>query len=545
MDFKKKIFAAICVLAFAVSCRSVPVQESTSPLQPTERQGFAETRPNIQDRDELTIVFSKHPIQLDFRQSYFFTEAQIFTGIYEGLVSYHPFTLAPVPAVAERWVVSEDGKEWTFTLRQNARFSNGDPVRAQDFRAAWLSILEPARASPYSGLFDIIEGARDFRNGLETNPDTVGVFAPDARTLVVRLNAPAEFFLSMLCHHSFSPIHPSMIDVEDWVLPITNGPFRIESADENLIVLLRDDYYWDREHVFLNRINIRFTETAEEATRLWNSGEARWVAANVDIDALTDLSGIQINIMFATHFFYIRGETAPWNDKRVRRAMVLVLPWEEIRSPHFLPAETLIFPMTDYPRVKGITEPDFDEAKRLMAEAGFAGGKGTPELVIRLSPSPDAARVGALMAVAWKEVLGLNVRIEVIPFELYFDSLKEGGYTVASITWIGSFLDPFTFLQKWRRDSNLNNALFDDDDFEALIDRSMFEEGATRMATLVEAEQLLLNRGVVLPISHIPAFNIVDINELHGWFPNLLDIHPFKYFSFRTFRPMPGVVLAK
>ena len=515
-------------------------------------QNSAEARPSIRDRDELTVAFTRHDMELDFRNSYYISEAQVFTAIYEGLFSYHPMTLEPVPALAQRWEVSSDKKQWTFTIRQSARFSNGDIIRAEDFRAAWLSILEPERESPYSGLFDIIEGARDYRNGLEKDPDKVGIIAADARTLIVKLNSPASFFPAMLCHHSFSAIHPSMAEVDSWLLSgknnepiVSNGPFYIDSADEDGIVLLKNDRYWDRQNVALNRINIKFTDTAEQASYMWNTGEARWIAGEVDLGELTDRSGILMNVLFATHYYYIRAKEEPWNDYRVRRAMALVLPWDEIRSNYYLPAETLIFPVAGYPEVDGISEADYDEAKRLMEEAGYPGGIGTPELVIRLSQSQDAARVGSLMASAWKEVLGLNIRVEVISFERYFQSMKEDGYTVGSSTWIGDFADPYTFLQMWRRDSNLNDACFDSDEYEALIEKSMTEEGNVRMETLAEAERLLLEGAVILPIYFSPALNIVDTNELDGWYPNALDVHPFKYMSFKAYRPLPGVVMAR
>jgi len=443
--------------------------------------------------------------------------------------------------------------QWTFTIRRNAYYWNGDPVRAEDFRTAWLTLLEPSRGSPYSGLFDVIEGAHDYRNGIEKDPSKVGIHVPNSRTLVVKLNSPASFFPAMLCHHSFSPIHPDMVNrtqwspsegQKNWMPPVSNGPFRIESMDEEKIVMVKNNQYWDNSRVALNKITVKFTETADDASYLWNSGEARWIAGDVDVEALTDRSGIQLNVMFATHYYYIRSEVEPWSDHRIRRAMALVLPWDEIRSGYYLPADTLIFPVAGYPEVKGISETDYEEAHKLMTEAGFSDGSELPELVIRLTPSQDAARIGSLMAVAWKEVLGFNVRVEVIPYERYFQSMKESGYIIGSSTWIGDFADPYTFLQMWRRDSNLNDACLYDSEYEALIEKSMLEDGNARMATLAQAEKLLLDRGVVLPIFYHPALNIVDTGELEGWYPNALDIHPFKYFSFKAYRPLPGVAMA-
>jgi len=528
-----------------------PAEERETPETIPE---YVEPRPPLLVRDGLVVVFTKDDIELDFRKSYLASEAQLYTAIYEGLFSYHPVTLEPVPAMAEKWELSNDKMQWTFTIRRNARYWNGDPVQAEDFRAAWLSLLEPSRESPYSSFFDVIEGARDYRNGIEKNPDKVGITASSSNTLIVKLSSPAAFFPAMLCHHSFSPIHSSMVRKTDWspsktqrnwTPPVSNGPFRIVSMNAQSMVLQKNDQYWDKANVALNKITIKFTENSDEAASLWNSGEARWIAGDVNIETLTDRSGIQVNVMFATHYYFFRCEEKPYNDSKIRRAMALVLPWEELRSNYYLPAETLIFPITGYPRVQGMTEANYEEAQRLMTEAGYPDGKGMPELVIRLTPSRDAARVGVLMAGAWKEQLGINVRVEVIPFDNYFQSMKESGYHIGSSTWIGDFADPYAFLQMWRRDSNLNDSRLDDADYEALIERSMIEEGTVRLATLSQAEKLLLDRGVVLPMFYNPAVNIVDTGELDGWYPNALDIHPFKYLAFKAYRPLPGVVMVK
>jgi peptide/nickel transport system substrate-binding protein/oligopeptide transport system substrate-binding protein len=528
-----------------------PLPERENPAEvPSEVPGgespdFAETRPRQIIRDELTAVFSKGEVELDFRKSYLASEAQLFTALYEGLFSYHPFTMEPIPALASKWEISEDKKKWTFTLRPEAKYWNGDPVRAEDFRAAWISLLDPGRDSPYSSLFDLIEGARDYRTGRLTDPRQVGVLALNDRTLEVRLNAPAAFFPSMLCHHSFSPIHPSMVNREDWSVnpPVSNGPFYLQSRNSGEMVLVKNGFYWDTQRVSLNRIILKFAEDGEEAAALWNSGEARWISGDVNLDSLTDRSGIVVNAMFATHYYFIRSAEKPWNDHRLRRALSVSLPWNQIREGHYLPAKTLIFPIPGYPEIEGIDATDTEEAKRLLEEAGYPKGVGLPDLVIRLTPSMEAGRIGSLMAAAWME-LGVPVKIDVVPYTEYFRSLKQDDYGVGFSTWIGDFADPYTFLQMWRQDSNLNDAGYHDTDYEALLDKSMFEEGERRWETLAEAEKLLLSRGTVLPISYSPAINVVDTDELDGWFPNALDIHPFKYFSFKSLRPLPGVALA-
>jgi len=149
---KKSVLFIFTVVFFSLN---LPLIGDESPGR---TPGYAEARPRPRESDELVVVFSRANVELDFRRSYMASEAQLFTAIYEGLFSYHPITMEPIPAAASAWTVSEDQRVWTFTIRENARFNNGDPLRAEDFRASWLSLLEPERNAPYSSLFDIING---------------------------------------------------------------------------------------------------------------------------------------------------------------------------------------------------------------------------------------------------------------------------------------------------------------------------------------------------------------------------------------------------
>ncbi|GHV85535.1 ABC transporter substrate-binding protein [Spirochaetia bacterium] len=496
------------------------------------------------DRTELTVVLSGEGAELDFRKSYLASEAQLYTALYEGLFSYHPLTLSPVPAAVASWQLSKDKKVWTFTIRQNARYWNGDPLRAEDFRAAWLSMLDPKNETPYSSLFDIIEGARDFRLGNSSDPALVGIKTEGDKTLIVTLKTPVAFFPSMLCHHSFSPMHPSLAAAKTWpVSPVSNGPFYAAEKTANSLVLVKNELYWDAGNVSLQKINIRFTDDDEESASLWNSGESRWIAGTINLDSLSDQSGIMVNPMFATHYYYIRS-VGPWKDYRLRRALALALPWNTMRQGYALAAKTLIFPISGYPEVNGMEEARTEEARKLLEEAGFPKGVGLPELVIRITPGEDADRIAKLMALSWME-LGIPVKLDVVPYNRYFRALKGDDYNIGSTTWIGDFADPYTFLQMWRRDSNLNEARHDDADYETLMEKSMGEEGESRFETLAEAEQLLLDRGTVLPLFFSPAINVVDTDEIEGWFPNALDIHPFKYFRFKAFKPLPNVAYSR
>ena len=536
---------AVCFILSVIAAGIIFAQAPEKPLDGGRTIFPLPSRPRQESaiRTELTVVFSKddNEPEMDFRKSYLASEAQIYTALYEGLFSYDPDTLSPVLAAASAWKLSEDKKTWTFTIRQNARYRNGDTLRAEDFRAAWLSMLDPKEEAPYSSLFDIIEGAKDYRLGKNTDPTDVGIIAEGDKTLIVKLNSTAAFFPSMLCHHSWSPIHPSMLRNGNWSAPVSNGPFYITGQTEKTIVLTKNNYYWDAEKVALKEITIYFAEDGEEASAMWNSGESQWIAGSVDLETLSDGRGIVLNPMFATHYYYIRS-TGPWKDYRLRRALSLALPWKEMREGYYLPSKTLIFPITGYPKIEGIDAGDMEEAQNLLEEAGFPKGVGLPEIIIRITPSEDDDRIAKLMAGAWMQ-LGIPVKLDIVPFSRYFNSLKQDDYNIGSITWIGDFADPYSFLMMWMKDSNLNDAFHNDDDFEELMERSMQEEGRKRMETMAEAEQLLIDRGAVLPLCYSPALNIIDTGEIDGWSPNAMDIHPFKYLRFKAVKPLPGVAL--
>lgn len=547
--------AILSLSALAVSCATPPraaagsgapqkgvqIAEGSSP-------GGDEAKPvKPAARDEFTVVMTDRDLELNPLKSFKADEAQVFTALYEGLFSYNPFTLDPVPALASSWTLSEDKRTWTFTLREGARYWNGDAVLASHIRDSWLAMMDPGADAAYSSLFDFIEGAKDFRLGKTQDAGKVGVAAEGPRTLVVRLASPAAYFPRVLCHHSFAPVHPDMLKQKDWSSRpvLSNGPYYIYEHKADRLVLVKNELYWDAKNVEIPRIVIRFAKDGAEAASLYDTAEAQWVAGDVDLDALKDRRGISVNAMFATHYYYVRSAAAPWSDKRVRRALSLALPWDEIRKDHLLPAATLIYPIPDYPKLEGVKETKADEAKKLLSDAGYAAGVGLPELVLRITPGADAARIAALMAAAWKDTLGVKTRVDVVPFDSYYDSLKKDDYVVGSSTWIGDFADPYTFLQMWRADSNLNDAKYRDDDYEKLVDRSLTEEGEERYKTMSEAERMLLDDGVVLPISYTPAINVVDTDEIDGWFQNPLDIHPFKYFSYAAYRPLPGVAMLR
>ena len=498
----------------------------------------------------LLVSLSPGELSYDPLLSYSATEAQVYSALYEGLVTYHPLTLEPLPGAARSWEVSPDNRTYRFTLREDALYWNGDPVTAEDFRETWLMLLEPERRAPYSFLLDGIKGARDYRTGKSKNRNSIGIRVEGKYTLAVELADPFDPFLKILCHHSFVPLHPQVREIIDngaKAPGLGNGPYFLYDSRPDEVNLIKNELYWDAPNVEIQKIRFLFHTDPDEAARLFNEGKIHWSLGNITVDQIKDLQSVTLNPLFATTYYYFSIRQAPFNDSRVRRALALLLPWKDIRSEEFYytPASTLIPPVPGYPEVKALNTTDKKEALELLAQAGYPKGTGLPPIVLMIPQSREGSRVITAMKENWERALNTKVEVKPLPSEVYYDALEEGDYTLGTHTWIGDFADPLTFLQMWASDSNLNSGGFRNEDYDLLLVEANRQTGSNRMKTLAKAEELLLQQGEVLPISHQPALNVVDLTLLEGWYPNPLDIHPFKYLSFLLPELPPNVAQAE
>ncbi len=492
----------------------------------------------------LVVAYPPQQFSLDPLHTFSTTEAQLFTAVYEGLVAYDPITLNPVAGQAERWEISRDRRIYTFYLRPGARFSNGDQLRAEDFRQSWLRILDPGAAAEYSFLFDVIEGVAEYRSGELSDPNQVGIRTLGDKVLEVELAEPADHFLKVLAHHSFSAIHPGYIGALNWDRAgqmIGNGPFRVTSWTDRELRLERNEYYWGRSQVELDRVVVRFYEDPQEITRRFLAGEIHW--ANNWANTAELRPYLVANPLFATTYFYFRSDREPFDDERVRSGLALLLPWHQIRSPEaaYFPSDTLVPDIADYPEVVGIREQDIRRGLQLLSKAGYGGGRGLPTINIKVAAGSVAVRVAQIMQEAWEGQLGVEVAVQEFPYRDLIEEVRAGDFTLAHQTWVGDFADPLTFLQMWMRSSNLNDAGYFNRQYDRAVTRALRTAGGERMPALASAEEMLLEEAVILPISHMVAFNLVSRGRLDGWYPNALDIHPFRFIRFKRLEGPRGV----
>lgn len=475
-------------------------------------------------------------------------EAQILTAVYEGLFVYDPYTMDPILALAQSWKVSEDRLTWTFTLREGASFSDGSPITSKEIVDSWFNLLDPSIVAPYASLLDCIAGAADYRSGKNNKRASVGISTPHKGSIVVTLTSPTEHLPKILCHHAFSAVHPSNLGQaagkvqKTGFIPISSGPFVIQSVTKDEIRLTPNSHYWDKDQVSLPSIKILISDDAANLTYRFNLGEIHWLAGSSQIERILSPSSVQITPMFSTEYFFFRTTWGPWADSRVRNALLRAVPWAELRASYIIPASTLVYPISGYPKLDGITAYNSAEAKTMLAEAGITNPSSLPPIVIRIPKADPFEKLAKILETAWTD-LGFVVQLESIPFILYNDRLKEDTYTIAITSWIGDFADPLSFLEMFRKGSTLNDSGWHNSEYENMIlESSSDSNGQDRYELLSRAEKLLLDEGVILPVAHNPALNVIASDELEGWYANVLDIHPFKFIRFIPRKPLPGVV---
>ena len=501
---------------------------------------------------EFVVANTSLDPNLDPLHTYTTFESQFYTAIYEGLVVANPLSLAPEPGMAASWETTDKGKTWTFQIRPDAKYSNGDKVRAQDFTASWLRMLEPANNAENSYLFDVIKGARAYRTGTLKDASKVGIRAVSDSTLRVELENPAAHFLKLLTHFAFVPLHPSLIGSTSWnksQTVIGNGPFVIKSRTASDVILEKNPYYWDLAQLGVDRLRIHFMDDANDATDGYITGKYSWVTSGlVNLDKLESTDRVEVDAQFATTYLYFVCSQPPWNDFRVRRALALLVPWDKIRTKDTFtfPSELLVPSIPNYPVVKGIPSQQVDEGMKLLADAGFPNGKGLPPLVIKISAgSPGLKKLLQQMADAWKSFASLSVVWKEVDPDAYFAEIHNFDYTLAESSWIGDYADPLTFLQMWTTGSNLNDAQFSDPEYDAAVNEAIsMTDSRTRYQRLADAEQILLSKAAIIPLDHQPSVNLINTDAIGGWFSNPLDIHPFKFITFKARATPPGITMA-
>ncbi|MEW6485820.1 MAG: peptide ABC transporter substrate-binding protein [Pseudomonadota bacterium] len=470
-------------------------------------------------RQEIVRQIKDEPASLDPAQAVGLPEMQVIRDLFEGLTNQDS-TGNIVPGVAERWQ-SNDNKTWIFTLRRDARWSDGKPVTAADFVYSWQRLVDPAKRSPFAWFAALggIENAGAITRG-EKPPSSLGVTAIDAWHLKVTLDHPVAYFPSLVANVCLFPVPRDVIRSakNDWTQPgelVGNGAYQLQQRVVNeKIVLVRNKDYWDNTHTVLNKVT--FVPINEES-----AATQRYRAGNIDITESfpknmyrllkKELPGqVYTPMQLGTYYYAFNTRKGPTADVRVRRALSWsidrqviadkVLGTGEKPAWGFTPVGTQGFhPQPLY--IQQHTQQELNaQAKSLLASAGY--GPGRPlHLTLLYNTAEVHQKIAIAIASMWKKNLGVDVTLQNQEWKTYLDSRNQGNFDVIRASWIADYNEPSTFLGLLTRGNSGNISGFSNPQYDALLARAARERTeAARNSDYNKAEQMIAEEVPIAPI---------------------------------------------
>ncbi len=466
---------------------------------------------NAVPRTEFTIMNGEDPRSLDPQKAATRGDARIAGALFEGLVSYDPDGQAR-PGLAERWTVS--GTTVTFVLRKTS-WSDGTPITARTVADSWKRGL--AAALPL--LVRWVDSAK----------------AVDDRTLEVTFTEPLPT-LSLLADPSFAVIPMHLVEAWGplWAQPehiADNGPFRLETwVPRSKLTVVPNPGYWDKTHVKLTRITF-LSGNFDIGETLFKGGAADWLPdappGRLDDRKRSDY----VSLALGSYFLRLNLVDPAFTDIRVRRALALAFDRSTLVRTVLHGNQAAAYSLT--PAMAGYTPPEIDSrnaaaARKLLAEAGYPGGKGFPLITLLANTGETHRKVLEFLADEWKRNLGIGTEVKSENWTAYLDDLGRKNYQAARSAWLADYFDPLTFLGLFTSTSPDNYTGYANPAYDALVKQGAAASGAARWKAFRQAETLLETDLPFIPLFHYTAGNRIDLTRWAGWSTNPLDVHPLK-----------------
>ncbi|YCI83314.1 ABC transporter substrate-binding protein [Enterobacteriaceae bacterium] len=470
-------------------------------------------------KQELVRHIKDEPASLDPVKAVGLPEIQVIRDLFEGLVNQdEKGTL--IPGVATRWQ-SNDNRVWTFTLRDDARWSDGTPVTADDFVYSWQRLVDPKNTSPFAWFAALagIVNAQAIIDGKQA-PATLGVRATDKRTLTVQLDKPVPFFPNLAANFALYPVPKATVEKfgNDWTKPgnlVGNGAYVLQDRVVNeKLVVVPNTHYWDNAKTVLQKVTFLPINQESAATK-------RYLAGDIDITEsfpknlyqklLKDIPGqVYTPAQLGTYYYAFNTQKGPTADPRVRLALSMtidrrlmaekVLGTGEKPAWRFTPDVTAGF--TPRPaRMEEMSQQELNaEAKTLLKAAGY--GPGRPlNLTLLYNTSENHQKIAIAVASMWKKNLGVDVKLQNQEWKTYIDSRNTGNFDVIRASWVGDYNEPSTFLSLLTSSHSGNIARFKDPAYDKVIEQASIETtDNARNADYNEAENIIASKAPIAPI---------------------------------------------
>ncbi|OHE81174.1 MAG: peptide ABC transporter substrate-binding protein [Verrucomicrobia bacterium RIFCSPLOWO2_12_FULL_64_8] len=479
------------------------------------------------------------------------SEHKIIMGLFEGLVTEDPRDLHPVPGQAESWDISPDGRVYTFHLRPGLRWSNGDPITADDYLQSWKRMLTPAFAAEYAYMiFNYVAGAKEYYAGTLEDFSRVGFKAPDERTVQVTLKSPTPFLLKIIgSHYAWDPVPVQVIakygPIDQRRSPWTragrlvgNGPFLLKEWRPNQkIVLARNPFYWDAGAVKLDEIHFFDTSDIPAEERSFRTGQLdktnELPNAKIGVYRKAYPEALHIEPYLGVYFYRCNVTRPPLTDKRVRRALALAIDRESLTKNVVRgdqePAYAVSYPGTDGYSPRARLGGGVEEARRLLAEAGYPDGRGCPPIEFLYNSSENHRAIAEAIQQMWRRNLGVDITLRNEDWKVYLDSQHTLNFTLQRAGWIADYIDPHVFLEIWETGNGNNDTGWSNAEYDRLLHAALTAPSeAERYKIYQRMDAILVDECPVIPIYYYKRVYAMS-PKVKGHWSNLLDNHPWKY----------------
>lgn len=449
----------------------------------------------------------------------------------------------PVAGVAENWDISPDKTKYTFYLRKDAKWSDGQPVTAKDFAYAWKRALEPDTAAEYAYQLYYIKNAEEYndKENKTVKFEDVGIKVIDDHTIEVELEAPTPFFLKLTAFPTLAPVRQDIIEQygEKWALSpesyIGNGPFKlVEWKSKDMMKFVKNENYWNKDIVKIDGFIETFIAEASTMLASFEAGELD-VIDSVPLDEIETLKKeskeFQMIPQLGTYYYCFNVKKAPFDNIKVRQAFALALDKEDIvdkvrksgiAATAFVPPGVPDVDGQEFRTVGGAFQPTKaqpEEAKRLLAEAGFENGKGLPEITFMYNTDEGHKKIAEAALEMWKQNLGIeNIQLANQEWAVFTKTRQEGNFQIARHGWIGDYNDPMTFIDLFTTGNGNNDAQWSNKEFDQLIkDARVATTEEERMEILHKAEKLFMDDVIMIPIFHYTENTMIKsyVKNLH------------------------------
>lgn len=448
-----------------------------------------------------------------------------------------------VPGQAESWETSEDGLTWTFHLRDGLKWSDGSDLTANDFVYSWKRVCDPMVAAPYAEtVLSMVEG---YDKAIEGDLDALQVVAQDDNTLVVTLSTPCSYFGSLAAFATLSPVQEATVTAngDAWATSaatyISNGPFYVsEWVPGSYIMMSKNPYYWNADAIKLDGIKWNLIEDSNAAYSAYQTGEVLMIknVPTEEIPSLKDSADFHVDPIIGTYYLSLNLERDAFKDARVRKALSLAIDRDYVANTlmqgTYSPADNFMGPGwidmdgtqfkdnanggQSYIDVNNY-EADLEEAKQLLADAGYPDGEGFPSISYTTNDAGYHKVVAEYLQQAWAQ-LGIDLKVDIVEWASFTPMRRNGDFDTARNGWVGDYTDPSNMLELFYSTNGNNDGKFNNADFDAAIDLSRTTlDSAERSKALHTAEDILMEETGCIPIAYYNDFWLQSEKITGSW----------------------------